>query len=421
MGSDKVKKTQAVALVETANNGDEIKAIKRLNYEVVFLYTGLVHVDESNLMVADKSIKNKGILILDVLSGYIKQIQEEYDIVAIISPSDFFVHQVALICEQNDLHSLSPKLAKMLLNKYEFRQKQKSLNYLVPEFKLCTSLDEGKEWLKINNKNWVFKPLNGNESVGVKLIKSPEDLADSYKKLKQLSRFSNHVIGDRYILEEYISGPVYSCEFLKDKENILVLGVTNRSMSEPPHFIELGYEFPVQDAVARNIVETTLRFIQDFEFDFGPCHIEYIVNEGNVYILEVNPRLVGFPNYWMIDKTLNVDVLKLVMELFIKGNLATVSLEPTGYSACVEITAPMEGYLHSIIFEKDWSNNQNVFIYLNAEVGKYVRTASSNKDILVRILVSGENKKQTNEFLQEVKSTLKLLISNNENLYDCKS
>lgn len=402
-----------IILVESGQFGEEIKSIINNGFDVIYLYTGILPINRTNIDKCFKVIKDKKITNPHILNEYIKKLIRDYDIQTILSTSDFFISPVAELCEQYKMNSLNKNVAHELTNKLLFRKKQLRMGYLTPEFFSFQNIQDAEEFIKKHSGvSWVFKPINSNESVGVKLIKTISELREAVKALEKLTRFTSNLIkNDAFILEEYIEGEIYSCEFIKDKKDIQILGVTSRVMSSLPFFIETGYEFPFKGGISNKIIEETYKFIKDFNYNFGPCHIEYIINNEDIFILEVNPRLIGYPNFWMINKALNVDILYEVINSYVTGEFSGDLLEKTkSYTICEEVISEKNGYIRELMFLKDWSNNSDVFIINNVLKNDYVRKAESNNDILVRIFVNGENEVDARRLLREVKGSLKIKI-----------
>lgn len=396
--------TQYVIIVESGNRGAEILSFQSLGYEVILITSGIVPYDSENIKHAIKVITDKRIVQFDFLSSLINEIKSEHMVKTIVSTSDFFIYPVSLICEKYNYSFLSSESSFVFHYKDEFRRKQNQLSFAHPKFYSFSEIKEALDFYRTSQyKQWVFKPVNGNESVGVKLINNEQELNESFKKLKNISRFTGNLYQPTFLLEEYIEGNIYSCEFIVANDQIQILGVTNRLMSQLPYFIELGYTFPVNGPIVNRIVEETKRFVNEFQYNFGPCHIEFIVTEEDeVYILEVNPRLIGPPNPWMIDRALNISVFDQVCALFITGELAETNLSNPRYSVCLEITSPVAGNLCGIKIHPSYLNHSDVNIIFLKEINQYVTVASSNTDIIARILTVADSVEIAQDLAMEI-------------------
>ncbi|MED0823863.1 MULTISPECIES: ATP-grasp domain-containing protein [Bacillus cereus group] len=406
-----MSKTEVILLIESGNLGSEIISIAKKGYKIIYLSSGILPFNLDNKVNLLEYIEDKNITRYEVLRDHVKRIAEKYNILTMFTTSDFYVYHVSKLSVEFNLNNLNDTSAYTFSKKHVFREKQRYLGYPYPDFHVLTGLEQGLEIIKNKEIQYIFKPINGNESLGVKLVSTEDELKESYRNLSLLSRFTNNLIdSSSYILEEYIEGKIYSCEFIKDQDKLTILGVTNRIISPKPYFIELGYTFPYMDKdINKLVIETTEKFITDFNYDFGPCHIEYIINEnGEIYILEVNPRLVGWPNYWMINETLNCDIFSLINELYITGKINELNLGPKCYSTCLEVVPPIEGYFKGLSIKKEWVNNPDIKIIKNIDDDSYVKLPKSNRDIIARILTKGETMKDSKELALEVYRDLEI-------------
>ncbi|WP_176545509.1 ATP-grasp domain-containing protein [Bacillus pseudomycoides] len=378
-------KKDVIILLESGNRASEVNYLVQKGYEVILVSSGVLPIDRENLMGCLKHLTDKKIIDINYTRQLLNKLKQKFNIKSLFSTSDFFTYQASILSQEFEL--LGDRSNIDFSNKYTFRKMQKALGYKFPEFHKCSSLEEGINILKKTKKKMVFKPINGNESTGVKLISSEKDLEDAFHHLLKLSRFTNNLIKNEYLLEEYISGDIFSCEFVKDTNKTIILGTTNRIMSNPPYFIELGYTFPYEGKETSSLTEITLDFIRDFKYSFGACHIEYIISDkdNSIYILEVNPRLVGWPNYWMINKALNCDIFGSIGDLYTTGlfDFEFPNIKQT--AVCLEVTSPIDGYLLKLSFPK--CINDDIEIITNVEESQFIHNPRSNTDIIARILV----------------------------------
>ncbi|EJV74924.1 MULTISPECIES: ATP-grasp domain-containing protein [Bacillus] len=404
------KKT--IILVESGNFGMEIVELHNLDYNVIFLSTGILPFDTSMNKYILKHIEDRSIVKLNYLESIIKELLRGYNVISIFTTSDFFIYPVSIICEKFNFNTLNSTSAEIFSNKFNFRFNQQSKGFLHPEFYKFSNLNDGMALINKNrHKKWVFKPIMGNESIGVKLITSSKDLKECYQANKNLARYTNNLFSQDYMLEEYITGEIYSCEFITSKHGLHILGITNRHITPPPFFVELEYCFPFQDHLTCELYRETEKFVRNFNYDFGPCHLEFIVTKENyIYILEVNPRIMGWPNNWLIDRALDCNIFREIANLYITGKINIKTNFYNNFTCCLEVTTPSNGYLVSIDVNRDWSNHKNIKVIQNVKEGTYIKTASSNKDILLRILTVGATTSEAIRLAQEVQDSYQLNI-----------
>ncbi|RPK27799.1 ATP-grasp domain-containing protein [Paenibacillus xylanexedens] len=405
---------QFVIIVESGNRGAEIPSFKAMGYDVILLTSGIIPYDHHYVEQASKVITDKKIVQLEYLTHIINELHSIHSVKTVCSTSDFFIHPVSLICEIYQYPFLNSKSSVLFHQKDEFRKKQKELNFNHPEFHTFHEITDAVQFYRAsNNGKWIFKPINGNESVAVQLIKSEQELVDCYQRLKYLSRYTGTLYKASFLLEEFVEGDIYSCEFMVSKGRVQILGVTGRYMSPLPYFIELGYVFPVHGPVEDQIIEETKRFIREFQYDQGACHIEYIISTNNVvYILEVNPRLIGPPNPWMIDRALDISVFDRLCSLLVTGELPELVICNPRYSVCYEVTSPISGYLNGIQIEQRYLDDKDhVHIIILKENKQYIEKATSNTDIIARILTVADSIQEAQRLADEIYGSIRIEMS----------
>lgn len=148
---------------------------------------------------------------------------------------------------------------------------------------LIAGTDAGYEW----PRSWVVKPAVGTGSCGVHRARTRAELTDLAGALTEEA--------DRYVVEPYFEGPVYSAEVYVRTGTCHLLGVTNRTLSPEPYFLELAKSFPHRrntawEAGVRNWVREV---VQALGYHHGLAHIEFCDTVDGLRLIEVNARLGG--------------------------------------------------------------------------------------------------------------------------------
>lgn len=85
----------------------------------------------------------------------------------------------------------------------------------------------------------IIKPVRGTGSVGVRLLTSNEELLQAVADLAAAGQ-------TQALLEEYIVGPLISAEVFRWRGETHLIGFADRVLSEPPHFAEVSWTFPLR-------------------------------------------------------------------------------------------------------------------------------------------------------------------------------
>lgn len=206
-------------------------------------------------------------------------------------------------------------------NKYKFYKKIKN-HYQTPETYLvkdADNVDEVFEIMKNNPSNqYIIKPATGSGGYNINLLN---------KELLNHLNLSN----ESWIIQEYIDGTTISSSVLSTKNNQKQIAtsrlLTGKDFNQK-NYIYMGNIVPLPNEKLnnelRNISES---LIKNFKL-IGSNGVDFIVRNGEIYVIEINPRIQG--TYECIENILNINLLEAHIEAF-KGNLIQIP-KNDGYS-----------------------------------------------------------------------------------------
>lgn len=236
----------------------------------------------------------------------ILEICREENVDGVVSnASDYLAEIVAFLSEQLNLVGNSAKNILLIKDKYYVRNE--TLN--IPNLKQV-------RFLKFDGSfppfyPCVVKPVTGAAKRGVYFVSNAEDFLQVIEYTKQFT--------EDIIIEEYISGREFSVETISFKGNHYMIQITEKENSGPPHFVELAHHQPadlyqnLKDKIAK-IVEDILKRVG---FENGAAHIEIKIDcNGNVYLIEVNPRGGGDEiSSCLVELSTGYDYIKAIIEV----------------------------------------------------------------------------------------------------------
>lgn len=137
----------------------------------------------------------------------------------------------------------------------------------------------------------VLKPGDGAGGAGVKAVFHWDAYAETFA-YSQMSSSSRVVVA-----EECIEGVVIGIESLVTDGRVQVLGIADKQMSPLPAFTTLGCIAPTRlNAVQQELVkQVNERALRSLGIDWGPSHIDMIVRDKQVYVVDIGCRLAGGP------------------------------------------------------------------------------------------------------------------------------
>jgi len=193
---------------------------------------------------------------------------------------------VAEAAEELGVAGNPPQVVRRIRTKDLCREALAEAGFVQPRVRLCTNLDEARAFAAEFPGPWVVKPRDAMGSIGVSLVREADGLAETVAALPE---------PDRFLIEQYVSGPEYSVEgvFLDGQPRIFA--VTAKDKAEPPYFVEIGHTLPAglsatDEARVRETVEKALRSLG---LRVGAFHVELWLTDTAVVLGEVHGRYGG--------------------------------------------------------------------------------------------------------------------------------
>ena len=158
----------------------------------------------------------------------------------------------------------------------------------------------------------IVKPTDRSGSLGVMKVEKYEDLENAVQRASELSYLKEAII------EEYISGIEVSVESISWKGKHYHLTITDKETTGAPYYVEIAHHEP--SALSAEIQEKMKieagKALSAVNYSFGATDTEVKVNEnGDVYIIEVNPRMGGDFTHELMRLSIGYDFLKGVIDI----------------------------------------------------------------------------------------------------------
>jgi biotin carboxylase len=129
---------------------------------------------------------------------------------------------------------------------------------------------------------WVLKPADGSGSRGIRY-------AEAWNEVEP------HLSGSGWVLEQYLSGVEYSVETLSVHGVHHAFGITAKTTTGVPRFIERAHVFPavLGKTLADSVLDAVFRFLDAAGYANGPAHTEVMLHAGGIDLIESQARLGG--------------------------------------------------------------------------------------------------------------------------------
>ena len=186
------------------------------------------------------------------------------------------------------------------------------------EFAALADADAAVHFLRKVGAPIVIKPRCGSGSRGVTFADNEESARRGHAAA--VAAGAGPVLGERYV-----AGPEFSVETLTLSGAHTVLGITRKTTTGPPNFVELGHEFPaaVEPALGAALRAMTTALLDRLGHRHGPAHTELRATDDGPFLLETQTRFGGDQIWEMVKLTTGISSARETI-----AHLAGVAVQP---------------------------------------------------------------------------------------------
>jgi S-sulfo-L-cysteine synthase (3-phospho-L-serine-dependent) len=343
-----------------------------------------------------------------------RAIQEVENIDAVLTFSEFYVCMVAELAAALGLPGLNAAAAQTCRHKPTTRSTLRAAGLLTPEFQLLTSNPEAREFANTVSYPCVVKPPSDSSSRGVRLVRNRAEFLEHFHVLRGWKEnVRGQLLNGDVLVESLLEGPEYSVETITlPRGATYVIGVTDKHLSQPPHFVEMGHDFPsrASDRVKQSLAHTALRALEAVKFNFGPAHTEIRWTVRGPVVVEINPRLAGGMIPELISYATGIDLLQVWLDLLL-GRSVDLAPKYQRVASIRFLTAQEAGQIRKIGGVQEAKAVSSVReISISRQVGAAVRPAEDAYDRFGFVIGSGGDAAVVTRDLDNALKTLRVEI-----------
>jgi biotin carboxylase len=209
----------------------------------------------------------------------------------LVALDDFDVETAATLREHLRVPGMGDTTARYFRDKLAMRTKARDEGLEVPDFIHVLNYARLREFMDRVPAPWVLKPRSMAGSMGIKKIRSADELWASLELLGDQQSF--------YLLEKYIPGDIYHVDAIF-YERELLFSIASRYGRPPMDVSQEGDIFttrtlPLGSAEAAPLIALNEKVVQAFGLVRGVSHSEFIRgrDDGKLYFLETSARVGG--------------------------------------------------------------------------------------------------------------------------------
>ena len=230
------------------------------------------------------------------------------------------------------------------MNKFESRNIFNSISEIKIQNAIVNKIEDIEIFINKNGTS-VLKPIYGTASKSVIKVQSFQENKAEVEKLMQ------DCSDQDLIIEEFVDGSEYALEgnLINSELNKIVIFDKPINYKEP-YFEESIYIAPTEipDKTQKEIVNLIGKACKKLGLENGPVHVEFKIHNKEIFIIEINPRMIG----GLCSRCLSFGLFKTSLEeialhAFLNNELKSIDLL-SNFVGVLMIPTPISGKFISI-------------------------------------------------------------------------
>lgn len=335
----------------------------------------------------------------------------QYDIAGIVTDqTDLPVRTIAYVSEKLDLPGIGYNTACLFSDKYKMREECREIGAKTLEYELVDSLDSAILFFKNLGKDVIIKPINNQGSKGVYRVSSLLELEEKYREAERFSR------GEKLLVEEYVKG----------EDELVIEGVALDGWCEnliygdtyyfnlPDVFSARKRFFPSvkKPSIVEQALELNKKIIKGFGLSRGLTHGEYIVSDGQVYLIEIAARGGGvYISSDIIPLMTGFDSTSFIIDIATRLNVERPRVKRKNKVVCYVAFYLPEGTITSFsgvgeVISQPFVHHNNLDSLI---LGKRVKK-NTDKTSRFFMVLEAESAEIMDERIKRIQQTLKVVV-----------
>lgn len=203
--------------------------------------------------------------------------------------NDIGLLSTAYVCEKLGLpgHD-SYETTLRLHHKDHFKALAAELSLHVPDGKSFSDPKAALEYALSRQETVIVKPVDLVGGNGISTVRTPEDKAAAIEKAFRLS------LGKRIVIERFIEGTSHSLStFLVDRKVVVSYSDNEYSFGKPFKISTSAGPADGIDSVRETLIADVEKVADALSLVDGRMHVQYLLQDGQPYILEMTRRISG--------------------------------------------------------------------------------------------------------------------------------
>ena len=230
------------------------------------------------------------------------------------------------------------------MNKFESRNIFNSISEIKIQNAIVNKIEDIEIFINENGTS-VLKPIYGTASKSVIKVDSFQENKAEVEKLMQ------DCSDQDLIIEEFVDGSEYALEGNLINSELNKIAIFDKPINyKEPYFEESIYIAPTEipDKTQKEIVNLIGKACKKLGLENGPVHVEFKIHNKEIFIIEINPRMIG----GLCSRCLSFGLFKTSLEeialhAFLNNELKSIDLL-SNFVVVLMIPTPISGKFISI-------------------------------------------------------------------------
>ncbi|TQV88580.1 ATP-grasp domain-containing protein [Aliikangiella coralliicola] len=354
------------------------ETLKRLGHEYTFVTRNETHYNDENTKEIHPIFLNaKCTHVLETnnveeLIHSLKELHSKEKFDGVLTICDYYIDTVAQVAKALKLPQAFSDNVSNERHKHYVREAIETAGLPNAKFFVTRSWLETKESADKLGYPLIVKPSDLASSAFVKLVHSEAELKQAFEDLETFTHnFRGQAREPLWLLEEYLSGEEVSVEAVTYQGKTTVIGITDKSVTGAPYFIEDGHMFPaaLNSTLVKKIQEYVVKVLKAVGHNHGISHTEIKITREGLRVIEINPRPGGNYIAELIEHVTGINMLDVHVNLATNVEPDLSSAENKKGSAAIKfLVPPSKGKLKTLQDKNSLDSNEKILRWTMKDV-----------------------------------------------------
>jgi argininosuccinate lyase len=236
----------------------------------------------------------------------------------VLTTCDYYLEAVARVAERLGLPGAQPAALRLAAGKHRVRQALDRAGLPNPAHAVAATWEEAAAAAAAIGYPLVAKPVDLNAGTAVRRVDDETGLKDAVGEIVDPERNTRGQPRRRVVLlEEMLTGQEISVEAVTVDGETTVVGITDKSVTGPPAFVESGHMFPARldPGDARRVEAFVRSALAAVGYAHGLSHSEVMLTPAGPRLVEINPRQGGGYIFDLVELVTGSHPLETLVDL----------------------------------------------------------------------------------------------------------